>query len=124
MLNAKITLTCNATGSPKPRITWYRNGQLLVSNYTLDITDNYLRINSFDINDEGIYQCFAENSAGETQSIGQLRLTDEMKERLDTLPKPLINLKCSPINMNTVNISFETPSIVSAFPKLFSNKIN
>lgn len=83
----------------------------------MHITENVLSIYSFDINDEGIYQCFAQNSAGETQSIGDIRLTDNMKQKLDTLPKPLVNLKCSPIDQKTVNISFEAPSIVSIFSK-------
>lgn len=112
-LNARINLTCEATGTPEPKVTWFRNGQLLSNNYTMQISENVLSIHSFDINDEGVYQCFAQSSAGETQSIGDIRLTDNMRQKLDTLPKPLINLKCSPIDHRTVNISFEAPSLVS-----------
>ncbi|KAL5285204.1 PRTG.2 family protein [Megaselia abdita] len=115
ILNAPINLTCEATGAPKPKITWFRNGQLLSNNYTMEINESSLLIQSFDINDEGIYQCFAQNSAGETQSLGELRLTENMKQKLDTLPKPLMNLKCSPIDIGAVNISFEAPSLVSIY---------
>lgn len=81
----------------------------------MQITENVLSIYSFDINDEGIYQCFAQNSAGETQSIGDIRLTDSLRQKLDTLPKPVINMNCSPIDHKTVNISFEAPSLVSVY---------
>lgn len=64
------TLTCPATGTPPPTITWYRNGQfidlLLDPNIELRSNGRQLHIKSVDIQNQGQYTCSASNEAGVT----------------------------------------------------------
>ncbi|RUS74988.1 hypothetical protein EGW08_017255 [Elysia chlorotica] len=71
-------LECKASGIPPPRIQWYFNGALLAKDttdslqrYKID-ANNTLSIASVDLPDSGVYQCFADNSAGERNAYTQL----------------------------------------------------
>ncbi len=76
-----VTLECRASGSPKPKITWFKDGQPLgtgnqhhqssSSKYTL-IHDSDLFIISATVgrgnkSDTGVYQCKATNEHGQAE---------------------------------------------------------
>ena len=86
-----VTLECRASGEPKPKITWYRDGHLLnivtnkneasiLSNnkYTLIhdsnlyITSSKFIITNASLKDNGEYVCLARNEAGFTKSQSAL----------------------------------------------------
>ena len=72
-VNSDIMLECEAEGQPKPDITWYKNGdRLYPSDYFQLIAGSNLKILGMVNSDEGIYQCFAENSLGNVQASAQL----------------------------------------------------
>ncbi|XP_074029858.1 sidekick cell adhesion molecule isoform X2 [Leptinotarsa decemlineata] len=63
-----ISLPCDVLGIPKPNITWYKNSEeidLADKRYVLQ-EDNSLLIKKLLISDNGMYQCFARNEAGES----------------------------------------------------------
>ncbi|EDV26132.1 uncharacterized protein TRIADDRAFT_24180, partial [Trichoplax adhaerens] len=70
--NTGITLRCSATGSPYPKITWLKNGKLLVIdpkiNPRLLLIGGALYITKVTktskYTDAGIYQCMAKNQFG------------------------------------------------------------
>ncbi|GFN78217.1 protein sidekick-2, partial [Plakobranchus ocellatus] len=73
-----LLLDCQAAGSPTPQVQWYFNGVLLLKDSS-DITsrfeihpNNSLTIRSVDLPDSGVYQCFANNSAGEVDTYTEL----------------------------------------------------
>ncbi|XP_051172490.1 vascular endothelial growth factor receptor 1-like isoform X2 [Leptopilina boulardi] len=58
-----ISLTCGAIGTPKPNITWYKDGNLLERNnqYFFTRSKQELNIKYLDEGDSGKYLCRAEN---------------------------------------------------------------
>ncbi|KAL4229419.1 hypothetical protein ACF0H5_012457 [Mactra antiquata] len=63
-LGGHIDLMCLLTkGKPKPKITWYHNGNLLKAS-----TEDRLSIRNADGSHQGLYQCFCENEAGVSHS--------------------------------------------------------
>ncbi|KAH8407081.1 hypothetical protein KR222_006111 [Zaprionus bogoriensis] len=104
------TLTCRAEGNPVPSLSWYHNGALLSSSYTRYISGNELHIHSFDPEEEGIYQCFARNVAGEDSAVGELRFKRQ-PEQLN----PLQNIRCYPHSFHTINVTFDSRTLESMF---------
>lgn len=60
------TITCNASGTPQPTIRWTKLGDSLGSNAYQ--ANNDLIINNADIENRGLYICFAENEYGTDES--------------------------------------------------------
>ena len=68
-----VLLECEAEGQPAPVISWYKNGDpLYPSDYFKLEEGSNLRILGLVDSDEGIYQCFAQNSVGNVQTSAQL----------------------------------------------------
>ncbi|XP_063923433.1 protein sidekick isoform X3 [Zophobas morio] len=71
-----ISLPCDVVGIPKPNVTWYKNSQavnLTDRRYVLE-EDNSLLIKKLLINDNGMFQCFANSEAGESSISTWLRV--------------------------------------------------
>nr|DBA21577.1 TPA: hypothetical protein GDO54_018188 [Pyxicephalus adspersus] len=68
-LHGSFTLLCESTGIPPPTITWYRNGNLLVSQGNIHIQSGgrVLRVVHADIEDGGVYACLVTNPAGDAR---------------------------------------------------------
>lgn len=96
-----VTLECRASGEPKPRITWYKDGQLLnlvngesmamSSKYTL-IHDSNLFIFSAAVgkgnrSDTGAYYCRAENEHGFANSQTAHLIVAYLKDDFREVPK-------------------------------------
>ncbi|XP_052264335.1 neogenin-like isoform X3 [Dreissena polymorpha] len=72
-----IQILCQASGHPRPRVSWYRNGHRISSeneDYIKIVDENSLRILGLMMQDSGYYQCFAENSIGSIQATMQLKV--------------------------------------------------
>ncbi|GFY60972.1 vascular endothelial growth factor receptor 1 [Trichonephila inaurata madagascariensis] len=65
--NSVLEFNCSVEGTPRPKIVWYRNGEILTSNLTGGkFEDNFqmLVISRLVEDDSGDYACVAENIAG------------------------------------------------------------
>ncbi|KAH8310772.1 hypothetical protein KR044_002989 [Drosophila immigrans] len=109
-ISLSTTLTCRAEGNPAPSLSWYHNGALLNSSYTRYISGNELHIHSFDPEEEGIYQCFARNVAGEDSVTGEVRF-----KRQPENPNPLQNIRCYPHSFHTINVTFDSRTMEAMF---------
>ncbi|XP_019128195.1 contactin-1a isoform X1 [Larimichthys crocea] len=65
-LSSAYTMSCNASGKPKPRIRWLKNGELL--------DRKEMRFSSLTFDDSGMYQCIAENHHGVIYANAELRV--------------------------------------------------
>uniref|UniRef100_A0A8D0HKI3 Brother of CDO n=1 Tax=Sphenodon punctatus TaxID=8508 RepID=A0A8D0HKI3_SPHPU len=65
--------TCRVRGNPQPSVVWLRNAVPLFSSHRLQLSRRALRLVSVGPEDEGIYQCMAENEVGSAQAMVQLR---------------------------------------------------
>uniref|UniRef100_A0AAV2MDY0 Ig-like domain-containing protein n=1 Tax=Knipowitschia caucasica TaxID=637954 RepID=A0AAV2MDY0_KNICA len=76
-VGGSAVFTCTARGVPEPTVTWLKNGRLLKTDANVSISKNNstLSIARITADDEAIYQCIAENSAGTNQASARLALT-------------------------------------------------
>ncbi|XP_070686327.1 contactin-1a-like isoform X2 [Pempheris klunzingeri] len=65
-LSSDYIMSCNASGKPKPRIRWLKNGELL--------DNKEMRFSSLTFDDSGMYQCIAENHHGVIYANAELRV--------------------------------------------------
>ncbi|XP_015676807.1 brother of CDO [Protobothrops mucrosquamatus] len=67
--------TCRVRGNPQPSVVWLRNAVPLFSSHRMQLSRKALRLSSVGPEDEGIYQCMAENEVGSAQAMIQLRVS-------------------------------------------------
>lgn len=69
-----IVLECMASGSPKPKLTWRKDGKDLVitERHFFTADDQLLVIVDTDLSDAGAYECQMSNSLGTEHGISQL----------------------------------------------------
>ena len=61
-----LTLKCSAEGSPKPTVSWSKNGERLESKDRISIKgDGTMIIKNTRVSDTGRYMCFAKSVIGE-----------------------------------------------------------
>uniref|UniRef100_A0A803YE09 Brother of CDO n=1 Tax=Meleagris gallopavo TaxID=9103 RepID=A0A803YE09_MELGA len=65
--------TCEVRGNPQPSVMWLRNAVPLSASHRLPLSRRALRVVSVGPEDDGIYQCMAENEVGSAQAMVQLR---------------------------------------------------
>ncbi|XP_037653920.1 hemicentin-2 [Choloepus didactylus] len=67
-------LTCNATGHPQPRVTWFKDGQPLAGGDVHHISPDgaLLRVLQANLSSAGRYSCIAANAVGERTKHVQL----------------------------------------------------
>ncbi|XP_075877498.1 immunoglobulin superfamily DCC subclass member 3 [Nelusetta ayraudi] len=100
------TFTCQAQGEPEPQLTWLKNGQILEPSGHVRLRNNNstLTINGISQDDEAIYQCIAENSAGSTQASARLTVL-----WADGLPGEPTDVQAEALSPTTVRVSWKEP---------------
>ncbi|KAL4642041.1 immunoglobulin superfamily DCC subclass member 3-like [Arapaima gigas] len=98
--------TCLAQGEPLPQLTWLKNGQILEPGGHVKLRNNNSTLTIYGISqeDEAIYQCIAENSAGSSQASA--RLTVLWSDGLPDAPRLLHAVALSP---TTIRLSWQRP---------------
>ncbi|XP_068607565.1 protein sidekick-1 [Brachionichthys hirsutus] len=74
-VDRNVDIPCLATGVPQPRIEWFKDAVPLskLANPRYKVTSaTGLTVRRAQPGDEGIFQCIARNSAGETQAYAQV----------------------------------------------------
>uniref|UniRef100_A0A7N8WZV7 Immunoglobulin superfamily DCC subclass member 3 n=1 Tax=Mastacembelus armatus TaxID=205130 RepID=A0A7N8WZV7_9TELE len=98
--------TCQAQGEPEPQLTWLKNGQILEPGGHVRLRNNNstLTINSISQDDEAIYQCIAENSAGSTQASARLTVL-----WANGLPGVPTHVQAEALSPTTIQVSWMEP---------------
>lgn len=75
MVGGSIVLECMASGSPRPKLTWRKNGNPLqpTERHFFTAEDQLLIIVNTIVSDEGSYECEMSNSLGSV--VGASHLT-------------------------------------------------
>ncbi|KAI5626152.1 immunoglobulin superfamily DCC subclass member 3 [Silurus asotus] len=99
--------TCLAQGEPSPQLTWLKNGQILEPDGHVKLRNNNstLTISSISQEDEAIYQCIAENSAGSSQASA--RLTVLWAEGLPGIPT---EVRADALSPTSIQVSWNEPA--------------
>ncbi|XP_043326751.1 immunoglobulin superfamily DCC subclass member 3 isoform X3 [Cervus canadensis] len=100
--------TCQAQGEPPPHVTWLKNGQVLGPGGHVRLKNNNstLTISGIGPEDEAIYQCVAENSAGSSQASARLTVL-----WAEGLPGPPLNVQAVPVSSTEVRVSWTEPLV-------------
>ncbi|XP_059503813.1 hemicentin-1 isoform X2 [Stegostoma tigrinum] len=113
LVNVQTTLTCEATGIPKPTVTWKKNGRLLNTDQNQNmyrlLSSGSLVIISPTIEDTGHYQCKVSNYAGEDQR--SVRLTVQVPPSIADEATDLLVTKLSPAVITCTASGVPAPTI-------------
>ena len=77
--DSSVTIKCNVTGFPPPRVTWTKDGELISSDFRVLVRGDTATILELKAQDEGAYRCLASNVLGSDSvgshvtSVGKLR---------------------------------------------------
>ncbi|KAJ3593904.1 hypothetical protein NHX12_006237 [Muraenolepis orangiensis] len=98
--------SCQAQGQPIPQLTWLKNGQILEPGGHVKLRNNNSTLTMYGISqdDDAIYQCIAENSAGSTQASA--RLTVLWADGLPGAPTQVMARALSP---SAIQVSWNQP---------------
>ncbi|KAF6203181.1 hypothetical protein GE061_003598 [Apolygus lucorum] len=88
-LHSVTTLPCQASGDPKPRVKWLKNGSALSPRNRVTIFDNgTLQIDDLESSDSGLYTCTAISESGESSWAGSLSVEKGPSAELHRSPDP------------------------------------
>ncbi|KAM9324527.1 hemicentin-1 [Gastrophryne carolinensis] len=97
-----VTLTCEVTGIPPPKITWYKDGKVIYPDNTPQLMSGgtIFRLLHTAVSDAGTYQCVASNAVGTNRKNFHLhvleppRFTGNVLEDVKVKEKTDVVLSC------------------------------
>uniref|UniRef100_A0A8D2NA96 Hemicentin 1 n=1 Tax=Zonotrichia albicollis TaxID=44394 RepID=A0A8D2NA96_ZONAL len=112
-VNVQTTLPCEATGIPRPAISWKKNGHPLSvdqnqNTYRL-LSSGSLVIISPTVDDTAVYECFVSNDAGEDQRT--IDLTVQVPPSIADEATELLVTKLSPVVVSCTASGVPIPSV-------------
>ena len=73
MEGERVVFRVRVTGAPKPKLTWYHDGEEVVPDYSKELAeDGFLTMPSAEIKHSGVYQLVAVNKAGSAERVVKL----------------------------------------------------
>ncbi|XP_026575989.1 immunoglobulin superfamily DCC subclass member 3-like [Pseudonaja textilis] len=106
-LGTSAIFTCVAQGVPEPHLVWLKNGKVLAPGDNIKLTHNNstLMIQGITSDDEAIYQCIAENSAGTNQASARLAVV--LSKELPSSPE---GVQAVALSTTSIRVSWQEPS--------------
>ncbi|NXL89730.1 HMCN1 protein, partial [Alectura lathami] len=113
-VNVQTTLPCEATGIPKPAVSWKKNGHLLSpdqnqNTYRL-LSSGSLVIISPTVDDTAVYECSVSNDAGEDRRA--IELTVQVPPSIADEATDLLVTKLSPVVISCTASGVPAPSVL------------
>ncbi|XP_073667498.1 hemicentin-1 isoform X2 [Paramisgurnus dabryanus] len=111
ILNNHVTLPCRATGSPRPTITWQKEGiNIFTTGGGLTVLPNgSLQISKAKVEDSGTYMCVAQNPAG--TALGKTKLRVQVPPVITSDIKAYTVALDGSVTLQCHSEGFPTPSI-------------
>uniref|UniRef100_W5K341 Immunoglobulin superfamily DCC subclass member 3 n=1 Tax=Astyanax mexicanus TaxID=7994 RepID=W5K341_ASTMX len=105
-VGGSAVFTCQAQGVPEPHLIWLKNGKILTpgDNVKLTNNNNTLAVTRITAEDEAIYQCIAENTAGTNQASARLAVSQS-----NDLPEAPQDLTATPLSPTSLQLSWSQP---------------
>ncbi|KAM5259263.1 hemicentin-2 isoform 1-T1 [Hipposideros larvatus] len=109
-------LTCNATGHPQPKVTWFKDGQLLTGGDTYHVSPDgaLLQVLQTNLSSAGHYSCIAANAVGEKTKHFQLSVLVAptiLGVTEDTADEEVTVTINNPISLICETLAFPSPTI-------------
>ncbi|XP_059334168.1 hemicentin-1 [Ammospiza nelsoni] len=112
-VNVQTTLPCEATGIPRPAISWKKNGHPLSADQNQNtyrlLSSGSLVIISPTVDDTAVYECFVSNEAGEDQRA--IDLTVQVPPSIADEATELLVTKLSPVVISCTASGVPIPSV-------------
>ncbi|XP_030605768.1 immunoglobulin superfamily DCC subclass member 3-like [Archocentrus centrarchus] len=104
---ASAVFSCTASGVPDPHLIWLKNGKLLMPSGNVKLTNGNttLAITRITPDDEAIYQCIAENSAGTNQASARLAISQGSEQ-----PEAPTGLQVVPLSSSSLQLTWDQPA--------------
>ena len=67
-----VSVSCSASGTPAPQITWSRNNGVFPTNRTKVTAEGLMQIDDVRLEDAGKYKCVAQNILGREEEVTSL----------------------------------------------------
>lgn len=67
-----VKINCQVRGNPEPSVVWLHNAQTITPSSHHRLSSNMLRVQNVGPQDDGVYQCMAENWVGGAQAATRL----------------------------------------------------
>ncbi|KAA8580758.1 hypothetical protein FQN60_013716 [Etheostoma spectabile] len=116
-----VRFTCQARGKPTPSVIWLHNARPLAPSPRHRLTSRVLRVFNVGPQDDGLYQCMAENGVGSSQASARLIAVStgiSSRGKLPSLYRPL-----SPDKVGDPLAEWTSSSISGALHKLTLAKL-
>ncbi|XP_026226944.1 immunoglobulin superfamily DCC subclass member 3-like [Anabas testudineus] len=99
--------SCTASGVPEPHLIWLKNGKLLTPSGNVKLTNGNttLAVTRITPEDEAIYQCIAENSAGTNQASARLAIIQGPE-----LPEAPTGLQAKGLSSSSIQLTWDQPA--------------
>uniref|UniRef100_H3CB81 Immunoglobulin superfamily, DCC subclass, member 3 n=1 Tax=Tetraodon nigroviridis TaxID=99883 RepID=H3CB81_TETNG len=106
--------SCTASGVPEPHLIWLKNGKLLTPSGNDEEGEEQsaprfsaatLAITHISSEDEAIYQCIAENSAGTNQASARLAISAGRE-----LPEAPAGLRAAALSASSLQLTWDPPA--------------
>ncbi|XP_031432808.1 immunoglobulin superfamily DCC subclass member 3 [Clupea harengus] len=106
-LGGSAVFSCSAQGVPEPHLIWLKNGKILTPGNNVKLTNNNstLAVTRITPEDEAIYQCIAENTAGTNQASARLAVSVS-----NDLPQAPQDLTATPLSTTSLQITWAQPA--------------
>uniref|UniRef100_A0A8B9H722 Hemicentin-1 n=1 Tax=Astyanax mexicanus TaxID=7994 RepID=A0A8B9H722_ASTMX len=105
ILNNHVTIPCRAVGSPRPTITWQKEG----GDVTL-LPSGSLQISRAKIEDSGTYMCVAQNPAG--TALGKTKLRVQVPPVINSSTKSYDVAVDGSVTLQCQSEGYPTPSVI------------
>nr|XP_028603379.1 hemicentin-1-like [Podarcis muralis] len=112
ILNSPILLPCEAVGSPRPKITWQKEGVSVNTtgdSYTI-LPSGSLQIAKAAAEDAGTYICVAQNPAG--TALGKIKLKIQVPPAIRSHPEEYVVVLDKPATLLCEADGYPAPEIV------------
>ena len=94
-----VLFQVEVTGAPQPELTWYHNGEEVVSDYSKELAeDGSLTMPSAETKHSGVYQLVALNPAGRVEREVKLVVDSENEVVSSSTPKPSLSQARVPVS--------------------------
>ena len=68
---------CEASATPEPTLTWYKDGKVLQASTRVTISNNRVQVRNLERQDGGVYTCTFKNVVGQVSHIIKLVIEGE-----------------------------------------------
>ncbi|KAM6110387.1 LOW QUALITY PROTEIN: hemicentin-2 [Pterocles gutturalis] len=108
---SNVTFACEATGSPAPMVTWWKDGEPLGQQSDRAPGSPWLSLVAVGPADAGVYSCLASNEVGEASKAFHLLVTEPPRVEAASHPTEMSIAVGTPLELTCVVMGVPVPTV-------------